>query len=231
MVRPGSGSLLSILAIVALLALNGCGKGGETTTDDATSSQANLKSLMGAAKNRAERAYANATPRQKHQLDKLNQAVHEIGHSSGPSQKKQSASGAAAFEAKGADNSIQESGSEAPASELDSAATALHGYLDARAAADWGKACSFMASPVAASLSQLTGEKGSSCAKTMKALSAGLPAAALKEAAIAEVGALRVKGDSAFLLFHGAHGSDYFIPMAREGSAWRVAAIAASPLQ
>jgi hypothetical protein len=138
--------------------------------------------------------------------------------------------GAADFETKGGDNSIQESGSEAPSSELDAAATALHGYLDARAASDWAKACSYLSAGVAKSLGQLTGKKGSTCPKSLAALSSGLPPSALSEAAVAEVGALRVKGTSAFLLFHGSHDTSYFMPMAREDGSWKVAAIAPSAL-
>ncbi len=53
---------------------------------------------------------------------------------------------------------------------------------------------------------------------------------AKRETTRAEVGALRIKGQSAFLLFHGAHHTDYFMPMAKEGGGWKVAAIAASAL-
>jgi hypothetical protein len=156
----------------------------------------------------------------------------------GPAPKSAAAQSASArhdsapFETKGGDNSIQESGSEASSSELDQAAVVLHGYLDSRAAGSWGRACTFVTPGLIASMRQLAGGAGAklSCPKLFASLSAGLPAAALREAAIAEVGALRVKGDSAFLLFHGAHGADYFISMVREGGEWKVAALAPSPL-
>lgn len=38
------------------------------------------------------------------------------------------------------------------------------------------------------------------------------------------------EGDRGFLLFHGVLGADYFMPMAREGGMWRVAAIAPSAI-
>ena len=143
-----------------------------------------------------------------------------------------SARGTAAFEAKGGDNSIQESGSEGSGSEFDQAAAALHGYLDARAAGEWGGACSFITAGLITSMRQLaTGERGkATCAKLLASLSSTVPPPILREAAVADVGALRVDGDSAFLLFHGAGGVDYFMPMAREGDKWKVAAISASAL-
>jgi hypothetical protein len=110
----------------------------------------------------------------------------------------------------------------------------MHGYLDNRAAGRWSAACSQLADSVAAQFAELAGSTGGkaapSCAQTLAALSAGIPAAALREVAIADVGAFRVDGDQGFLLFHGAQGVDYFMPMIREGDEWKVAAIAPSAL-
>lgn len=143
----------------------------------------------------------------------------------------QSRAGAAQFEVGGGDNSIQEFGAEASGADFEAAATALHGYLDARAARAWRAACSYMSPLAAASLAQLSGESGrAGCPELLASLSAGIPAVSLREAASADVGALRTEGGRAFLLFHGAHGTDYFIPMALEGGSWKVAAIAASAI-
>lgn len=151
----------------------------------------------------------------------------------------EAATGAASFETKGGDNSIQESGSEGSASELKQAAASLHGYLAARAAGEWGRACSYMANGLTTSLRHFAGstaggsEKGGrapSCAKLLAALSAGIPASARREAGVAEAGALRTEGNRAFLLFHGARGTDYFMPMAMQGGKWTVAAVAPSAL-
>lgn len=157
----------------------------------------------------------------------------EAGHRGGsrkPAEHPDSPTATASFKTPGADNSIPEFGTEAPTSEFEAAAAALYGYLDARAHSDWERACSYISRAAAASLSQLTDSGGASCARSLAALSEGVAAAALREAAVAEVGALRVEGQRAFLLFHGAGGADYFMPVARQGSAWKVAAIAPSPL-
>lgn len=142
-----------------------------------------------------------------------------------------SSSGAAQFETTRGDNSIQEFGVEAPGSERKAAAAVLHGYLDARAAGAWRDACSYMSAAFAASLAQLARGSGAGgeCPEVLASFSAGLSAATLREAAVAEVGAMRTEGDRAFLLFHGTHGDAYFMPMLREGG-WKVAAVAASLL-
>lgn len=154
-----------------------------------------------------------------------------------------SGGGAAQFKTKGGDNSIQEFGGEASGSELSQAAAALHGFLDARATGDWKRACANMAAGITKSLEQfagaahsLPGKKGKNapkhigCPQLLAAMSTGMPAYVKKELAKADVGALRVEGERAFLLFRGAHHTNYFMPMAKEAGKWKVAAIAASAL-
>lgn len=135
---------------------------------------------------------------------------------------------------KGGDNSIQEFGSEPSASEFEQAATVLHEYLDARAVGAWRVACDRLSPRVARELArQLGSEAGGSkagCAQVLRGLTAGLPTSGVREAAIADVRALRAEGSGGYLLYRGADGQNYFIPMAREHDHWRVAAIAASPL-
>ena len=163
--------------------------------------------------------------------DTPNPAADDTSDSFTPPQHSDSGGGAAQFRAKGGDNSLQDSGSEASSSELDQAAAALHGYLDARAAGAWADACSYMASGVAESLAQFAGgTRGQGCPQLLAALSAGMPDYVKQIITQADVGSLRVDGDSGFLLFHGAHNTDYFMPMAREDGKWKVAALAASAL-
>jgi hypothetical protein len=135
------------------------------------------------------------------------------------------------FETKAGDNSLQEVGREASETELREAAQVLHGYLDARAAGDLGAACGYLSSRVAKELGAQFGGRGGErrdCPSILRLLSTGLPAGALREAAIADVGALRVEGSSGFLFYHGAHGADYFMPVTRETGEWKVAAFAPS---
>jgi len=210
--------------VAAVLLVAGCGGGGEgSASTTSTSSTA----ATTPPHSQAERSPASADTGS-------GQAAAPQTAAPSPAHRG-SAAGVASFETKGGDNSIQESGSEADASEVSEAAVALHGYLNARAEGEWANACSYMTAGVTAQLSQLTAgasgdKKAPGCAKLLAALSTGIPSAALREGAQADVGALRVEGDSAFLLFHGAHGVDYFMPMAQEGGEWKVAAIAPSAL-
>lgn len=143
-----------------------------------------------------------------------------------------SGGGSGQFEAKGGDNSIEEFGEETSGSEFEEAAAALHDYLDARAQRAWAAACGYLATGVTkeliVQLAKARGGAAPSCAGLLASFSSGLPQAVLREAAVADVGSLRVEGDRGFLLYHGAHGAGYFIPMVREEGHWRVAAIAPS---
>lgn len=199
------------LGIVLALFVTGCGGGGDTSSTPVAADAGQPSTSAPSADDNS----ASFSPKPHHD----------------------SGGGTQQFETKGGDNSIQEAGSEASPSETDLAAAALHTYLDARAAGAWRTACGVLVSPVAESIARLgSEEKGSggqaergSCAALMASLSGGISPAALREAARADVGALRMVGDSGYVLFHGAEG-DYFMPMAKEGGVWRVAALAASPL-
>jgi hypothetical protein len=149
-----------------------------------------------------------------------------------PPEHHDSGGGSAQFEAKGGDNSIQRYGGEVSAAEFTAAAAALHAYLDARAARAWAAACSYMRAGLTSQLAAMSGGGGKKmpCAKVLAALSAGLPPQALREAAVADAGALRANGQTGFLLFKGAHETDYFMPMAREDGEWKVGALAPSAM-
>lgn len=151
-----------------------------------------------------------------------------------PQPHQDSGGGAARFETKGGDNSIQEYGSEPSGSEFAAAAEVLHAYLDARAIGAWKAACERLASRVSTELVRqlgaAQGDKEADCAAVLSGLTGAVPPSTLREAAEADIGALRVEGDSGFLLFRGAQSQNFFIPMAREDGGWKVAAIAASPL-
>lgn len=139
--------------------------------------------------------------------------------------------GSAAFRTPGGDNSVQDFGAEANASEREQAAAALQGYLQARVNEEWETACSYMASSITEQLEQLaSGSKGKfeGCPGMLEALSASLPADAKASLATAEVGSLRVEGDRAFVLYRGGDGTAFFMPMAREGGEWKVASLAGS---
>lgn len=145
-----------------------------------------------------------------------------------------SGGGAAQFRAPG-DNSIQESGGEASASERKRAAASLHGYLDSHAAGRWAAACHYLSATLVVGLERVgamsqSAQGSTGCPKALAALSRGLQPRVLREGAQADVGSLRVNGDRGFVLYHGARGKDYAMPMVEEGGEWKVAALAGAPL-
>lgn len=246
---------IAIPALLAALALAACGSGGGGETTSASSAaEATAPKSAGASQDASSQGQDQGDQGQGDQGQSDQGQNGDQGQGDGakqggdskavpgdtsagftPPAHSDSGGGTKPFETKGGDNSIQEFGSEASGGDFEAAATALHGYLDARAAHAWTAACSYMSPGVAASLAQLSGSGGgsgggASCPQTLASLSAAVSAAALDEAAVADVAALRTEGARAFLLFHGAHGTAYFMPMASEDGTWKVAAIAPSAI-
>jgi hypothetical protein len=147
---------------------------------------------------------------------------------------KVSGGGSGQYRVKGGDNSIQNFGEESGESELEEAATSLHDFLVARAEEDWPTACSHLARTVVQQLEQLASRSGklagAGCAGILAALTPPLPAGVQKESTIVDAGSLRTEGEQAFLIYRGAEGTVYAIPMKPEGGAWKVGALAATPL-
>lgn len=154
---------------------------------------------------------------------------------SGGETSRDSGGGAGQFRVPGGDNSIQEFGAEASEGEMREAATALHGFLDARAASEWKAACGYLAAGTRRQLEQLSrrAAKGglADCPHLLATLSVAASGTAIREAAIADIGSLRSEGSRGFLLYHGAHGADYAIQVSREGDSWRVAGLVGVPLE
>jgi hypothetical protein len=137
------------------------------------------------------------------------------------------------FVTPGGDNSVQEFGEEADESEFEEAAAALHAFLDARADGDWETTCEYLSSNVLESLGRFAAEAkqltGKGCPELLGSVSGPATEDARREAAIADVGAMRVEGDRAYLLYHGTAKTDYAIPMTEEDG-WKVDAMGGVPL-
>jgi len=229
--RPAA---LVLLAFALALSAAGCGSDSSSSTPtegmsssataDSTGSATNAKGGSGGTKDGGSNGASTASkPQSKPPPEpKFFPRVH---HDSG--------GGSSQFRVKGGDNSIEEYGGESSGSEFEEASAALHDYLDARAAGAWAAACEYLAAGVALQLAQLTetqGGEGSGCRQALASISLELAPGVLREAAVADVASLRTEGDSGFLLFNGAHGVDYFVPVAREDGAWKVAAPVPSAL-
>jgi len=146
-----------------------------------------------------------------------------------------SGGGSKQYVVKGGDNSVQEFGKEAPPSEFDAAAIALHNFLDARAEGNWAAACEYMSKGARGGFEKLAeraeGIEDKSCGGILEGLTNPAAKQALKEeAAKANVGSLRVEGGRSFVIYTAGGKTILAMPMAHEGGAWKVAGLAGAPL-
>jgi hypothetical protein len=221
----GSVKAAATVALVLLASvLVGCGGGGDqasSTTTAPTTTATQAQAGHGSGKVHPSRG---AEP-EKGNGPKTRGASPPNAH-----RGDSGAAGAQQFHHNGSDNSIQESGSEAAASDRDRAAAALHGYLDAGVRRDWASACHLLARAIYEQLAAGIGLPGQPCPTVLGRYFAHVVRARFALAAVAEVGSLRLEGDHGFLLYHGAEDVDYAMPMAMEGGRWKVAAAAATAL-
>jgi len=127
---------------------------------------------------------------------------------------------------------IRRFGHEATASQAGVIEAIVHGYFSARAASEWGRACSYLAKPnrglfakVAATSEEVTG-KG--CAAGMADLAKSSPSSERAELAKLDVISVRVKGRDGYALYRSA-GDKYSIPTIEEAGSWRLTAAAGTP--
>jgi hypothetical protein len=216
---------------VLLLAvgLGACGGGDSSSsiaTEAATQAQAEAKSNGGASSN----GESQSTNEGRSQGSGDGGSGNFV-----PKHHNDSGGGSEQFRVSGGDNSVQEYGAEADASERDRAATVLHDFLDARVARDWAAACSYLASSVAEGLEELAAKakhvEDPSCAGIFEKLTNPAAMGDLRtEAAQADVGSLRFEGDRAFLIYRGIRGIVLAMPMTNEGGSWKVGSLAGTPL-
>jgi hypothetical protein len=234
-VRGGPKTL--IVALVALLLAVGiaaCGGGdssdSSSTTEASAQTQTESKpSGEGSkqAKGKSDSGSADAGSSEKHSS--------EAGDFV-PKQHNDSGGGAEPLKVKGGDNSVQEFGEEAEASEFHAAAAALHNFLDARAEGNWAAACDYMSKNLVESFEKLAARaeqiEDKSCASLLEKLTNPAAMGALKaEAEKADVRSLRTEGEQAFIIYIGTDGTTILsAPMANEAGDWKVASIAGTPL-
>jgi hypothetical protein len=145
-----------------------------------------------------------------------------------------SGGGSAQFRAAGGDNSVQEYGAEAGRFELQEAATVVHRFYAARNEKRWRDACSDLSKSNIEQLEELAAHspdiKGPGCGPALDAFTRSQPAAIQREITIVDAGSLRRNGKRGFLIYYGAHGVVYAMPLVRETGRWKLAAIIAATL-
>ncbi len=222
-----------IVALVALLLAVGITACGGDSSDSSSTTESN-------AQTQAEsKPGGDASKQDKSKSDSGDAGSNEGQSSSAsdfvPKPHSDSGGGSEKYKVKGGDNSVQEFGAEADASELDAAATALHNFLDARAESNWAAACEYMSKGVTESFEKLAAQAqridDKSCAGILEKLTNPAAKDAMKvEAEKANVRSLRTEGEQAFLLYTGIDGAILAIPMANEDGDWKVASLAGTPL-
>jgi hypothetical protein len=219
------------LAVFAVGTLTACGDSGSSTADSSSTSK-EASSQSGSKESESKSGSKGSKnegsePKQSDGSGESNSSVHVVP-------LKVSGGGSAQYRVKGGDNSIENYGEESDESELEEAAASLHEFLVARAEEDWPAACSHLAKTVAQQLQQLASQSGklsgAGCTAILSALTPPLPPKVQKESTIVDAGSMRTEGEQAFLIYSGAEGMTYAIPMTQEGGAWKVAALAATPL-
>jgi hypothetical protein len=232
--REGTRPLAALVsAILAAGVLVACGDSGSGTTSS-SSSNATAATRPASKQPRTEASSNGSGSSTAQAKSKRSDGAGESSSSVETAPLKVSGGGSAQYRVKGGDNSVQDFGEESGESELEEAATSLHDFLVARAEEDWPTACSHLAQTVAQQLQQLVSQSGklsnAGCTRILAALTPPLPPKVQRESTIVDAGSLRTEDGRAFLIYRGAEGTDYAIPMAQEGGAWKVGALAATPL-
>jgi hypothetical protein len=224
-----AGKTLLALTLAALLALAAVGCGGSS---DDSSTAATVTTGAGETTPGNPESDDQGSTRKQPGDDKGGSKQSGDDSSSGGSQSSSAGEGSTGFRTKGGDNSIQDFGDEADAGEREAAEANVEAYLEARAKGNWAKSCELLAAGAVKPLKQLAQSspqlKGKGCAAIIGALSSQLPASSRANPLTQGIASLRVEGDQGFALFHGPHGTDFFIPLAKEGDQWKAAALAAS---
>lgn len=244
------GALAALLGVALLVAVPGCGGDSSASSGEASSpatassgsaqskrpepgrpqssNSGQPKSSGRTAAVRQVRKEAEAIRRQR----EAQEGARPSGGTAGaaPIRHTDSGGGATQFLKPSGDNSIQESGVEASASEREQAAAVLHEYLDQRAAGHWGAACEYMAATLIVLLEHAIAmsprsNKPEGCPAMLAAMSGAAPPRLLDELAEVDVGSLRRSGEQGFLLYHGPEGKGYAIQVVMEGGAWKVATL------
>jgi hypothetical protein len=152
--------------------------------------------------------------------------------SQGSTQSQSEPTTPSAAKEQNAEESIEGFGEEAEGSEREEVLDAFHGYLGAIADKDYPAACSQLAANVQQSLEQLAAKakKPLSCPQLLEALLSPQADQIARGQEEGKVTKIRVKGDSAFVVFHAPGARLYQLTMAREGGDWKAASAVGSVL-
>jgi hypothetical protein len=234
------GSKISIAALAALLLVLGlaaCGGGdsSNSTTAAAGGQTQSEAEPSGDSSSKAGRGEGQPSHGESGNENQSDGAGSEAAANFTPKKHDDSGGGSGQYQVKGGDNSIQEFGEEAGTPEFEAAAAALHNFLDARAEGNWAATCSYMSKAIVESFEKLAARakqiEDKSCAGILEKLTNPAAEQSMKaEAEKADVGSLRIDGERSFVIYTGAEGAVFAMPMANEDGSWKVASLAGTPI-
>lgn len=131
------------------------------------------------------------------------------------------------------DNELGEYGAEASSEEREAASAVLEENLEARGSGDYATQCATLAANIVKGIEKEGPALGGStnCASKLGAEAKKVPPYILADTLGKPIAALRVKGTSAYALYHGNDGKDYAMKMTKEGGVWRVSSLTTIPLE
>jgi hypothetical protein len=119
-------------------------------------------------------------------------------------------------------------GEEGSESDLEEVDATVSDYLAVHSKEDWDRTCSMLSKPLLDKLERLatnsTGLKDTSCSAFLDAF---VVLSAEEKSGSAEIdgGSLRQQGAKGYLIYYGSEDVVYAMPLDKQGSKWRVAAL------
>jgi hypothetical protein len=157
------------------------------------------------------------------------------GGSGSDSTTQRAASGTGSEAAGSGSGSVRSFGEPAGPEDRDAAATTVQRFLRAQADGDSATACSLMSASTLENLEVFVEGAASKslklpCTKLVEAVRSQIQAKTLAQVDRIQVTGVRIEGERGFVLYRDARGTESAFPVVREGSAWKVAAIAGRSL-
>jgi hypothetical protein len=135
-----------------------------------------------------------------------------------------------------AEDRVREFGLEASGAQTKQAEAVLHGYMDARVAGEWKKACSYLAKPIRDLFDRIgrkakeSGAAGKGCAGFVEESTRKLTPSQRADLARVEVTSVRVEDDRGYILYTETSGDESSMSLRREGGEWKLLGIGGTSL-
>jgi len=136
-----------------------------------------------------------------------------------------------------AQDRVLEFGLEATSAQAKQAEATLRGYLSARVAGEWKKACTYLAKPIRRLFAQIgskaaesNGVKSKGCAGFVERSTRKLPASERASLARVDVTSVRVEDDQGFVIYKNSGGTEYSMSLRLEGGRWKLLGVTGAQL-